>query len=59
MIKTINKEGNELIQAKEYETGEKMIKTMKTIISTFPKTLVNTTKCYNEEINSDNEDMKC
>jgi hypothetical protein len=31
---------------------------MKIIISTFPKILVNISKCYNEEINSDNEDMK-
>jgi hypothetical protein len=31
---------------------------MKIIISTFPKVLVNISKCYNEDINSDNEDMK-
>jgi hypothetical protein len=31
---------------------------MKIIIASFPKTLVTISKCYNEEINSDNEDMK-
>jgi hypothetical protein len=60
MIKTFTKNGittlGELIQA--YETDEKLIKTMKIIISTFPKFLVNISKCYNEEIKSDNEDMK-
>jgi hypothetical protein len=62
MIKPLTKNGittlGELIQAYEYETDEKLIKTMKTTISTFPKFLVNISKCYNEEINSDNEDMK-
>ncbi len=62
MIKPLTKNGittlGELIQAFEYETDEKLIKTMKIIISTFHKTFVNISKCYNEEINSDNEDMK-
>jgi hypothetical protein len=62
MIKPLTKNGTttlgELIQAYEYETDEKLIKIMKIIISTFPKILVNISKCYNEEINSDNEDMK-
>jgi hypothetical protein len=62
MIKPLTKNGittlGELIQAYEYETDEKLIKTMKTTISTFPKILVNISKCYNEEINSDNKDMK-
>ena len=62
MIKPLTKNGittlGELIQAYEYETDEKLIKTMKIIITSFPKTLVNISKCYNEEINSDNEDMK-
>jgi hypothetical protein len=31
---------------------------MKIIISTLPETLVNISKCYNEDINSDNENMK-
>ena len=31
---------------------------MQIFISTFPKTLVNISKCYNEDINSDIEDMK-
>jgi hypothetical protein len=62
MIKPLTKNGittlGELIQAYEYETDDKLIKTMKIIISTFPKVLVNISKCYNEDINSDNEDMK-
>ncbi len=33
-------------------------KKMKTIISTFPDSLVNISKCHNEEINPDTEDMK-
>ncbi len=48
----------ELIQAYEYETDEKLIKTVKIIITSFPKTLVNISKCYNEDINSDNENMR-
>jgi hypothetical protein len=31
---------------------------MKMIISTFPETLVNISKCYNEDITSDNEEIK-
>jgi hypothetical protein len=62
MIKPLTKNGittlGELIQAYEYETDEKLIKTMKIIITSFPKTLVNISKCYNEDINSDIEDMK-
>jgi hypothetical protein len=62
MIKPLTKNGittlGELIQAYEYETDEKLIKTMKIIITSFPKTLVNISKCYNEDINSDNENMK-
>jgi hypothetical protein len=57
--KTINKEWNyNTTKANEYETDEKLIKAMKIIISSFPKILVNISKCYNEVINSDNEDMK-
>jgi exonuclease III len=48
----------ELIQAYEYESDKKMLTTMKIIISTFPKHLVNIAKCYNEDINSDNQEMK-
>jgi hypothetical protein len=62
LIKPLTKNGittlGELIQAYEYESDEKLIKSMKIIISSFPKILVNISKCYNEEINSDNEDMK-
>ena len=50
--KTIDKKNGittlgELIQAYKYETDEKLIKTMKIIIFTFPETLVNISKCYN------------
>jgi hypothetical protein len=62
MIKPLPKNGittlYELIQAYEYETNEKLTKTMKIIIASFPKTLINISKCYNEVINSDNEDIK-
>jgi hypothetical protein len=61
VIKPLTQNGittlGELIQAYEYETDEKLTKTMKIIISTFPETLVNISKCYNEGINSDNENM--
>jgi hypothetical protein len=62
MMKPLTKNGittlSELIQAYEYETDERLTKTMKIIISSFPETLVNISKCHNEEINSDTEDMK-
>jgi hypothetical protein len=62
MIKPLTKNGiislSELIQAYEYEFDEKLTKTMKIIISTLPETLVNISKCYTEDINSDNEDLK-
>ena len=62
MIKPLTKNGittlGELIQAHEYETDEKLMKTMKIIISTFPETLINIAKCYNEEINTDKDNMK-
>jgi len=62
MIKPLPKNGittlYELIQAYEYETNEKLTKTMKIIIASFPKTLINKSKCNNEVINSDNEDIK-
>ncbi len=62
MMKPLTKNGittlSELIQAYEYETDEKLTKIMKIIISIFPETLVNISKCHNEENNSDTEDMK-
>jgi hypothetical protein len=62
MIKPLTKNGiktlSELIQAYEYESDEKLTKTMKIIISNLPETLVNISKCYTEDINSDNEDLK-
>ena len=61
MIKPLTKNGittlGEIFQANEYETDEKLIKTMQIIISTFPKILVNKSKCYNQDINSENEEM--
>jgi hypothetical protein len=48
MIKPLTKNGitllSELIQTYEYENDEKLIKTIKIIISTFPKILVNISK---------------
>jgi hypothetical protein len=62
MVQTLTKIGittlGELIQAYEYKTDEKLTKSVKIIISTFPETLVNISKCHNGDINSDNEDMK-
>jgi hypothetical protein len=62
MMKPLTKNGittlSELIQAHEYETDERLTKTMRIIVSTFPESLVNILKCHNEEINSDTEDMK-
>jgi hypothetical protein len=46
-------------QRKKGRNKEKLIKTMQIIISTFPKTLVNISKCYNEDVNSENEEMSC
>jgi hypothetical protein len=54
MIKPLTKNGiltlGELIQVHEYETDKKLMKTMKFIISTFPETLMNIAKYYNEEL---------
>jgi len=62
ILKPLTKNGitmlGELIQAFKYETDEKLIKSMKIIIYTIPETLVSISKCYNEDINSDNEEMK-
>jgi hypothetical protein len=62
MMKPLTKSGittlSELIQAYEYETDKRLTKTMTIIISTFDKTLVGISKCHNEEINSNTEDMK-
>jgi len=62
MMKPLTKNGittlSEFIQAYEYETDERLSKTKKIIISTFPETLLNISKCHNKEINSDTEDMK-
>jgi hypothetical protein len=61
MIKPLTKNGittlGELTQAYEYETNEKLTKTMEIIICTSPKSMVNISKCYNVEIYSNNEVM--
>ena len=44
---------SDLIQAYEHERDEKINMAMKIIISSFPKTLINIAKCFNEEINSE------
>jgi len=48
----------ELTQAYEYENEDKLIKNMKLIISTLPDSLVNISKCYNEDINTNNDELK-
>ncbi len=59
MIKPLTRNGittlGELTQAYEYETEEKMIKTMKIILSSFPEALLNISKCFIEGINVDDE----
>jgi hypothetical protein len=59
MIKPLTRNGiatlGELTQAYEYETDEKMIKTMKIILSSFPEALLNISKCFIEGINLDDE----
>jgi exonuclease III len=48
----------ELTQAYEYENNEKLMKNMKIIISTMPEVLVKISSCYNEDTNSNNDEMK-
>ena len=45
----------ELIQAYEYETDAKLNQTMQTILSPFPKILIDISKCFCEDINSNSE----
>jgi len=62
MSNTLTKNGiitlGELTQAYEYEADIKLSKIMKMIMSTFPESLINISKCFNEEINSNCEEMK-
>ena len=59
MVKPLTRNGittlGELTQAYEYETDEKMIKTMRIILSSFPEALLNISKCFIEGINVDDE----
>jgi hypothetical protein len=48
----------ELTQAYEYETDRKLTKIIKMIMSTFPEYLIKISKCYNDEINLNNEELK-
>ena len=61
MLKPLTTNGittlGELTQAYEYETDEKLNKTMRIIISAFPKTLLDISKCFCEDINSNSEKM--
>ena len=47
----------ELTQAYEYETDEKLNRTMLTILTAFPKTLKDISKCFCEDINSNSEKL--
>ena len=61
MIRPLTRNGittlGELTQAYEYETDEKLIKTMKIILSSFPEILINISKCFIEGINLDDEKL--
>ncbi len=48
----------ELTQAYEYETDRKLSKIIKMIMSTIPEHLVKISKCYDEDVNSNNEELK-
>jgi hypothetical protein len=48
----------DLTQAIEYENEQRTKKTMIMICSVFPNTLLNISKCYNEDINTIDEEVK-
>jgi hypothetical protein len=48
----------ELTQAYKYETDRKSTKMMRMILSSFPESLIKISKYYNDEINSNSEEMK-
>jgi hypothetical protein len=54
MIKPLTRNGittlGELTQAYEYKTDEKLIKTMKIILFSFPEILINISKCLLKEL---------
>jgi hypothetical protein len=48
----------ELMLAHEYEEDINLNKAMKIVINSFPKHLINIAKCYNDDINCDNERLE-
>jgi exonuclease III len=62
MLKPLTENGiitlGDLVQSVEHEKDVKLEKIMKIIISTMPYHLVNVAKCYNEDVNSSNEEVK-
>jgi hypothetical protein len=48
----------ELILAIEHENDANLNKSMKIIVGSFPKRLINIAKCYNEDLNNDSENLK-
>ncbi len=62
MLKPLTENGiitlGDLVQSMEHEKDVKLVKIMKIIISTMPHHLVNIAKCYNEDVNSSNEEVK-
>jgi hypothetical protein len=62
MLKTLTRRGiltlGELVQSYEYENDKKIQTTMKSIMATIPKHLISIAKCYNDDINSCQEELK-
>jgi exonuclease III len=62
MLKQISNEGittlGELTQSYEYEKDLNLTKIMKSILGTFPGTLLDVARCYNENINNDKDSLK-
>jgi hypothetical protein len=62
MTKPLTKSGitslGELTQAYEFENDEKLMKNMKIIISTLPEALVKISKCYNDDINTNKDELQ-
>jgi hypothetical protein len=62
VLKKLNDNGittlGELMLAHEYEEDINLNKAMKIVINSFPKHLINIAKCYNEDINCDDERLE-
>jgi hypothetical protein len=62
MLKPLTVKGittlGELVQNFEFETEDKTLKTMKIIMQTFPKNLIQISKCFIEDINDNDENLK-